>query len=51
MASDDQKATRLRTNNASAQAVLRSRRPQACGETGCPLAAGEPGDPVAARGQ
>src|ERR1035438_5504192 len=39
MVSDRQKATRLRTRNASAQAILRSRRPQACRETGCPLGA------------
>jgi hypothetical protein len=51
MVSDRQKATRLRTKNASAQAILRSRRPQACRETGCPLGAREPGDPVAAREQ
>src|ERR1022692_5116728 len=30
LVSDRQKATRLRTKNASAQAILRSRRPQAC---------------------
>src|ERR1035438_7078961 len=47
LVSDRQKATRLRTKNASAQAILRSRRPQACRETGCPLGAREPGDPVA----
>jgi hypothetical protein len=30
-------------------AALRSRRPQACRETGCPLGTREPGDPVVAR--
>src|SRR6266581_3844747 len=32
-------------------AALRSRRPHACRETGCPLGAREPGDPVTARRQ